>query len=82
MVLSLIVREKEMRMREIMKLMGLNGSIFWIVSYIFNYSLYLVTMLAMWGASYLLGSFPSCVGVPGSSFDDADSKILLLHLQT
>ncbi|KAL6073551.1 ABC transporter, ATPbinding domain containing protein [Balamuthia mandrillaris] len=43
--LSAIAYEKEHRLREIMKMMGLKMWIYWVVLYLFNYILYLGVML-------------------------------------
>eukprot|EP00003_Mantamonas_plastica_P028868 TRINITY_DN672_c0_g1_i2.p1 TRINITY_DN672_c0_g1~~TRINITY_DN672_c0_g1_i2.p1 ORF type:complete len:927 (-),score=322.82 TRINITY_DN672_c0_g1_i2:32-2431(-) len=52
---SAIVYEKEHGLREIMKMMGLNMNVYWIVTYIYSYTLYLVALIIMWVVASLLG---------------------------
>eukprot|EP01132_Coremiostelium_polycephalum_P010969 gene10969-13436_t len=47
-ILRLILYEKENKLREIMKMMGLEMKTYWLVTYIFSYLIYLVAMLLVW----------------------------------
>ncbi|EFA86292.1 hypothetical protein PPL_00079 [Heterostelium album PN500] len=47
-VLRIILYEKENKLREIMKMMGLEMKTYWLVTYIFSYSIYLFAMLLVW----------------------------------
>eukprot|EP01121_Diplochlamys_sp_Union-15-3_P000931 TRINITY_DN10786_c0_g1_i6.p1 TRINITY_DN10786_c0_g1~~TRINITY_DN10786_c0_g1_i6.p1 ORF type:complete len:784 (+),score=104.40 TRINITY_DN10786_c0_g1_i6:45-2354(+) len=53
-ILAGIVKEKEEGLREIMKMMGLKVHIYWLVTYFFNYILYLVTvfLIIILGAAF------------------------------
>jgi len=46
-ILGGLVLEKEKRLREIMKMMGLKSVVYWIVSYIFYFLIYILSMLLM-----------------------------------
>ena len=46
-ILGNLVYEKEYKLREIMKMMGLKIEIYWLVSYVINLLLYLIAMLLM-----------------------------------
>jgi ABC-type multidrug transport system fused ATPase/permease subunit len=50
-----VVYEKEYRLREIMKMMGLRMSVYWTVTYIFALVLYTVAMAAMWVVAVMFG---------------------------
>jgi ABC-type multidrug transport system ATPase subunit len=41
-----LVMEKEKKLREMMKIMGMNSSIYWLVNYLFDFALYVVVCLA------------------------------------
>ncbi|KYR02910.1 ABC transporter A family protein [Tieghemostelium lacteum] len=47
-VLRLVLYEKEKKLREIMKMMGLEMKTYWLVTYIFSYSIYLISMMLVW----------------------------------
>ncbi|KAL0480734.1 hypothetical protein AKO1_007010 [Acrasis kona] len=41
-----LVLEKEKKLREMMKIMGMNGNIYWLVNYLFDFLLYVIVCLA------------------------------------
>jgi len=49
------VNEKEHKLRDIMKMMGLRPQIYWFVTYIFNYVMYLVATIIVIGVAAALG---------------------------
>ncbi|KAF2074956.1 hypothetical protein CYY_003741 [Polysphondylium violaceum] len=51
---SNVVYEKENRLREIMKMSGLRMHIYWLVNYIFNFSLYMIIVLVAIAYAYIL----------------------------
>ncbi|GAM24437.1 hypothetical protein SAMD00019534_076120 [Acytostelium subglobosum LB1] len=65
-VLRLILYEKENKLREIMKMMGLEMKTYWLVTYIFSYSIYLFAMLLVWalGAIFRFRYFTINNGLP------------------
>ncbi|EGG14460.1 hypothetical protein DFA_12232 [Cavenderia fasciculata] len=52
-VLRLILYEKENKLREIMKMMGLEMKTYWLVTYIFAYSIYFIAMMLVWALGAL-----------------------------
>lgn len=54
-IMSLIMYEKENRLREIMKMMGLKMSVYWLVTYILFFLEYVVLMVVFWVAGAMVG---------------------------
>eukprot|EP01112_Ceratiomyxa_fruticulosa_P013038 TRINITY_DN3645_c1_g1_i2.p1 TRINITY_DN3645_c1_g1~~TRINITY_DN3645_c1_g1_i2.p1 ORF type:complete len:881 (-),score=186.76 TRINITY_DN3645_c1_g1_i2:11-2653(-) len=53
-MLETIVYEKEGKLREIMKMMGLNMGVYWLVTYIFNYLMFFIMIILTWILASLL----------------------------
>lgn len=53
--MSNLVLEKELKLREIMKMMGLKTHIYWIVNYLFNFALYLIATFLIIIIAFALG---------------------------
>ncbi|KAF2070624.1 hypothetical protein CYY_008063 [Polysphondylium violaceum] len=52
-ILRLILYEKENKLREIMKMMGLQMKTYWLVTYIFSYILYFCSIMLVWALAAL-----------------------------
>jgi len=63
--LQVLVYEKEQRLREYMKMMGLSMTIYWIVNYIFFYMLYFVLVLFLSVFGYLMQFRVFTINDPG-----------------
>eukprot|EP01043_Picozoa_sp_COSAG02_P000493 COSAG02_NODE_9_length_59728_cov_36.104714_16_plen_1199_part_00 len=53
--LGVVVYEKEMRLRMMMKLMGLTDSVYWMVTYLYNLVTYCLFMIMLYVAGNLIG---------------------------
>ena len=53
--LGVVVYEKEMRLRMMMKLMGLTDSVYWLVTYLYNLVIYCLFMIMLYVAGNLIG---------------------------
>merc|ERR1711916_133661 len=54
-MLSAMVFEKEAKLLEIMRMMGLRISAYWLVSYVFNFLLYFISMIFFWILAAIAG---------------------------
>jgi len=63
--LQLLVYEKEQRLREYMKMMGLSMTIYWVVNYMFFYMLYFVLVLFLSVFGYLMEFRVFTINDPG-----------------
>eukprot|EP01130_Rhizamoeba_saxonica_P016314 TRINITY_DN7523_c0_g1_i1.p1 TRINITY_DN7523_c0_g1~~TRINITY_DN7523_c0_g1_i1.p1 ORF type:complete len:975 (-),score=216.56 TRINITY_DN7523_c0_g1_i1:41-2965(-) len=52
--ITALVYEKENSLREIMKMMGLDIKVYWVVTYFFNLALYILSILFLYAIGYLM----------------------------
>ncbi len=53
--MSNLVNEKELKLREIMRMMGLKTHVYWVVNYIFHFSLYAAATIVVIVIAYAMG---------------------------
>eukprot|EP00033_Pygsuia_biforma_P000417 GCRY01000498.1.p1 GENE.GCRY01000498.1~~GCRY01000498.1.p1 ORF type:complete len:926 (+),score=268.84 GCRY01000498.1:207-2984(+) len=54
-IMSVIVYDKEMGLRDIMKQMGLKSNVYWFQQYLFGFLMYFISVMIMWALAAILG---------------------------